>query len=231
MELLGLSSISDRFKFIIKYSGFDGVQGRSRESNGGFHDISIDSFKTRRGSFGSFIEIEGFGVSSGQVTHRNEFHKVKRLCQGGIFNDIRGPSTDIKRLPEFSLFNAISAIVKEDRNNSGGSFSAQVVDLHFSEVFFISNEMFLGEFEFNSVGFEMHISKAGYMLEASEISLETNFVSIECSRGRGGGVVMEGNALIKDLFGGSLGKGNRGLVVSMFTFGGPVFLIVPVPVS
>jgi len=230
MELLGLSSISGSFNFIIKDSGFDGVQSWSRESNGGFHDISIDSFKTRRGRFGSFIEIEGFGVSSCQVTQRIEFHKVNFLAQGGFFSDIRGPSIDIKRLPEFSLFSAISALVKEDRNNSRGSISAQVVDLHFSEVSFISNEMFLGEFEFNSVGFKMHISKAGYMLETSEISLETKFVSIEWSTDIGG-IVMEGNTLVKDLFGGSFGKGNGGLVVSLSTFGRPVFLIVPVPVS
>jgi len=89
----------------------------------------------------------------------------------------------------FALFNTC---IKEEWNNSLRPISGYMVDLHFTIMFLLINEMFLREFKDNFISLVSGcFSIFCLMWEWSEISQNFNIISVEFGTHRGSLIVEE----------------------------------------
>jgi len=215
VELLSSSSIS-LFLIMSESTSSKGINNSSRDFDSIFHNIVDNSFHTRGGSLGSFIEIERFFVVVFEISTGNHSLKTDGLSNGSILVNIKFPRSRADIIPETAMFSSAGITINEERNNGLGSISGNMVDLEFSTVIRIIDEMFLGEFENGFVGLQGVNSTIRNVINMSKITKKFNFMSVKFG-GHRSRFILEFKRVIIDLFRSLTGESNRGLIFSFLT--------------
>lgn len=229
MELLRFSGVSWRILRSIESLLLKRSQVWVGYFNGVFHNKVINSFNTGGFSLRPFIEVERFAVVILKVISDHLLQRERG--QGHSLRAIFLPGRDIETLEKHGSFFLIGHLVQEERNDSLASVGGRVVNLEFSNVFFIVHEVFLGEFKHSLVGSVDHLSVIVRVGHVSEITGQNGLVAVRLSDDVVSSSVFEFDWLALDLFDGWSLEGNWRLVAALLAFGWPALLVFPGPVA